>query len=42
MFITFVALDLQDTVPPSQEMESICSQSSDFCYFDFVREKGNI
>lgn len=34
MFIIFVALHLQDTVPPSQEIQSICSQSSDFgCFF---------
>lgn len=33
MFIIFVALNFQDTIPPSQETESICSQSSGFGYF---------
>lgn len=33
MFIIFVAIHFQDTVLPSQETESICSQSSDFAYF---------
>lgn len=39
MFIIFVALHLQDTVPPSQESELICSQSSYFGYFLNLQEK---
>lgn len=33
MFNIFVAIRFQDTVLPSQETESICSQSSDLAYF---------
>lgn len=39
MSVIFVALHLQDTVPPSQEIESICSQSGDFGYFLTLQEK---